>query len=160
MDKIKATSSQFNRVNPSQSGAKERDEGFVSSRADVSKAKSQVAATKSADAQAAKATDLVDNRSNILVEQRKQALAKQISEKEKAREQQEKQEELSAQRQLEARAAANKQKIKSSYHAVQTNNNQPKPDDINSGQSAAQSTNQSSADSSKPSGPDPINLVV
>jgi len=155
MDNIKAIAHQFSRVTPSQSGEKQRYEGFISAQADSSKSKREEVKNVAANhhAQFNQSSEITDRRTNALLEQRKQDMAAQLSEKDKARDRTDKQEELSAQRQLETRAAANKQKIKSSYSAVQSHNQQGKPD-LHKAEQVAESQTK------KSSNPEPINLVV
>lgn len=155
MDSIKAASHQSGRVTPSQSGAKERDEGFVASRNDVSRGNADdvKASAVAQKPESSQSNDVTDRRSNALVEQRKQELAKKASKQDGTQEQTERLEQLSAQRQLESRAAANKQKIKNSYDAVQQGNNQQHAEANRAAQSETTNTHQKSK-------PEPINLVV
>jgi len=157
MDNIKVSANQFSRVTPSQNGAKERDEGFVAARADIRKDKTEGSHRSSNDSHPKRANDDNANiQNNSLVEQRRRDLAKQISTKELAQEQVKQAEELSALRQLESRAAANKQKIEGSYHAVQQNNHHHKAEEMRDKQSSSADT----ASKTKSQVPDPINLVV
>ena len=155
MDNIKATAHQYSRVTPSQSGEKQRDEGFISSQTEASKQKREEVKSVAANQQSqlSHAAELIDKQTNVLVEQRKQDLAVQVSEKDKSSEQIERLEELNAQRQLESRAAANKEKIKSSYSAVQVNSSQNQPETHKAEKNEQQQ-------SQKSSNPEPINLVV
>jgi len=157
MDNIKVSANQFSRVTPSQNGAKERDEGFVAARADIRKDKTEGSHSSSNDSQPKRSNDDNANiQNNSLVEQRRRDLAKQISTKELAQEQVKQAEELSALRQLESRAAANKQKIEGSYHAVQQDNHHHKAEEMRNKHTSSTDT----ASKTKSQVPDPINLVV
>lgn len=151
MDNMKITSNQYDRVSPSQSGAKERDEGYVSSPQDAAKGRHEVGAGKANNPSAHTSTHVSEDHSQRLIEQRKRDLAQQLSEQDKAREQMQQNEDLSAQRKLESRAAANREKIKDSYDAVKQSDNQARAEKM-------------AADDSSPNNPDkhvdPINLVV
>ena len=157
MDNIKAAAHQFSRVTPSQSGEKQRDEGYISSQTEASMQKREEGkgAAVSHSSQPSHASELVDRRTNILLEQRKQDLAVQVSEKEQSGEHIERIEELNAQRQLESRAAANKEKIKSSYAALQAHTN--KSDNVSA---KVEQNVESQSQTQKSSNPEPINLVV
>lgn len=151
MDNMKITANQPHRVTQSQSGAKERDEGFVAAQVDANKAKHEAAPTNSSNDKAQHAQEASEDHSQKLIEQRKRALAEQLSERDKAREQSRQNEELSAQRKIESRAAANREKIKDSYDAVSHSDNQARSE-----KTAANESKAESSDNNK----DPINLVV
>lgn len=151
MDNIKITANQFDRVTPSQSGSKERDEGFVASQVTANKAQQETNVGKSDIHKQHNTEEVTDNRTNNLIEQRKRALAQHLTEKDKVNEQLKRNEELSAQRLIESRAAVNREKIKDSYDAVKDNDTQVKAEKI--------PVNESMADSSE-NNKNPINLVV
>jgi len=153
MDNMKISANQAHRISQSQSGAKERDEGFIASHASAHESKSERATVAKQSNSVHNERDVAADRARNLIEQRKRSEAQQLSEKDKASEQQQKNDELSAQRQMESRAAANREKIKGSYDSVsrtdknieeKSTNNVPK-----------EGRNRNNEDK-----PDPINLVV
>lgn len=154
MDNMKISTNQYDRVSPSQSGAKERDEGYVSSSAEANKARHEADVAKKNNNKPSGSQDVSDDHSTRLIEQRKRALAEQLSEKDKAQEQRQQNEELSAQRQIESRAAANREKIKSSYDAVKHSDNHERAEKV-----VAEESRTDRASKNETS-PDPINLVV
>ncbi len=120
MDNLKVSSQQFNReVNSSQRVEKQRDESFIASSLVENKDKNNENAVKNADLHANSRQTVPDDRSTVLLEQRKQEMAERLSDKEKTNQQLEKSQELSLQRRIEERSAANRQKLKGSYAAVQ-----------------------------------------
>ncbi len=155
MDNLKVSTQQFNRgVNPNQRTGKQRDEGFVASSLVENKDKKASAARHEhmhANANTKQATP--EDRSAILLEQRKQEMAQQLAEKEKAKQQLDKAQELSLQRQIEERAAVNKQKLKGSYAAVQQSDNQKQVQEAKTDKNK-----ESHSDRDNPQ--DAINLVV
>jgi len=153
MDNMKISANQAHRISQSQSGAKERDEGFIASHASAHESKSDTAAVAKQSNSVHNERDVAADRARNLIEQRKRSEAQQLSEKDKASEQQQKNDELSAQRQIESRAAANREKIKGSYDSVShTNKN---IDEKSTNNVPKESSNRNNEDK-----PDPINLVV
>ncbi len=154
MDNLKVSTQQFNRgVNPNQRTGKQRDEGFVASSVVENKDKRKTNAARHAHMHANTQQAIPEDRSAILVEQRKQDMAQQLAEKEKAQQQLDKAQELSLQRQIEERAAVNKQKLKGSYAAVQQSDNQKQAQE-------AKMDKNKEAHSVKDNPQDAINLVV
>jgi len=152
MDNMKITAKQYDRLTPSQSGSRERDEGFVASQVDATKAKHDMVASKTDNTRANNSQDVSEDHSKRLIEQRKRDLAQQLSEKDQARDQMQQNEELSAQRKLESRAAANREKIKDSYDAVKQSDNEV----IRAEKMVAEESKANNTDKYT----DPINLVV
>ena len=154
MDSMKITTNQYDRVSPSQSGSKERDEGYVSSPVDKNKDQHERNVAKTDNNKPHETQSGSDDRSERLIEQRKRAQAEQLSKKDKAQEQRQQNEELSAQRQIESRAAANREKIKSSYDAVKHSDNHERAEKVVVEESRAERASKNDENS------DPINLVV
>lgn len=154
MDSLKISAHQVNReVNPNQRTGKQRDEGFVAASLAENKEKNKANAAKHEQMHGNTKPAIEGDRSGILVEQRKQEMVQQLAEKEKAQQQLDKAQELSLQRQIEERAAANKQKLKGSYAAVQQSDSQQQVQETK-----ADKNRESHQDKEMP--PDPINLVV
>lgn len=158
MDSIKISGQSANSVRQSQTVAKERDEGFIASQnSDAQRQSEKINSIKKNIAHSDSDTNSeFDTPSNILVEQRKQELAQQVSEKAASREQADKFEELSVQRKLESRSAVNSQKINNSYNVVQQDNNEQKVEQMR----AEKSDSAKSSEMTKGRAPEPINLVV
>lgn len=151
MDNMKISADQAHRVSPSHSGAKERDEGYVASQTSAQESKNDIAVAKGKQTTNSEFEPSEDHGKN-LIEQRKRSLAQELSEKDKASEQQKKNEELSAQRQIESRAAVNREKIKGSYNEVSHNEKQASD--------AAKNVEKDNQNRSSGDAADPINLVV
>jgi len=156
MDSLKISSRSIDAVKPSQTVAKERDEGFVASRNDVAESKNGGAKLVKESVKNSNANSEHDSHSNVLIEQRKQERAIKQSEKDSGDNAISKLEELSVQRKLESRAAVNNQKIRNSYNALQHDNSQQKIEDMRTEKSESANAKEVTPQST----PEPINLVV
>jgi len=154
MEQLKVSSTQFDRLSPGQRTAKERDEGFVSSTSDRERNNHHVSETQTKAMQPEQA-EQVDNKSNLLLEHRQQDLAKQVDGKERTQQEVERAAELSAQRQIESRAAANKEKIKNSYNAVQESENRQRSEEMHHREVSEKQKNSQTSSTTEP-----INFVV
>ena len=150
---MKISADQTHRISQSQSGAKERDEGFVASHVSAHESKQDTAVVAKKSDSVQNLRDSAGDHARDLIEQRKRSEVQELSEKDKTNEQQQKNEVLSAQRQLESRAAVNREKIKDSYNAVSHANNNIEQKNTNN--APKESSNSNNKDRS-----DPINLVV
>ncbi len=131
MNTLKISGQSFNRgVNSNQRAEKQRDESFIASSLVKNKDNKRSNEVANKDLQANTQQTTAEDRSKVLLEQRKQEMAQQLSDKEKAQQQLEKSQELSMQRQIEERSAVNRQKLKGSYAAVQQNDNQQQAQEI------------------------------
>lgn len=154
MDNLKVSSQQFNReVNSSQRVEKQRDESFIASSLVENKGKNNENAVKNDDLHTNNKQIIPEDRSTVLLEQRKQEMAQQLADKEKAKQQLEKSQELSRQRQIEERSAVNRQKLRGSYAAVQQSDSQKQAQETDTEQNTERQMDMHHA-------PDAINLVV
>jgi len=130
MNTLKIAGQSFTRgVTSNQRAEKQRDESFIASSLVKNKDNKQSNGVANKDLQA-NTQQTTEDRSKVLLEQRKQEMAQQLSDKEKAQQQVDKSQELSMQRQIEERSAVNRQKLKGSYAAVQQNDNQQQAQQI------------------------------
>ena len=139
-------------MTPSQHVEKQRDESFISSHIKSIKDKNAVA-VEQREKQSQAMEELTEDRSSILADRRQQDLMQKMSAKERAEVLLERAEELSLQRQIESRAAMNREKLKGSYSAVQHNETQTKNN------RAAEVSESSNNSRNKPDS-EAINLVV
>jgi len=154
MDNLKVSTHQFNRgVNSNQRTEKQRDESFIASSLTEDKGKNKANVEKTKEPHANEKSAVAEDRSAALLEQRKQEKAQQLSEKERMSQSLDKSQELNVQRQIEDRSAANRQKLKGTYAAVQQSDKQKQAQESNADKSKE---SRSDRDDAK----DAINLVV